>query len=600
MWLLAAALLAAPRCPAALRTAVPLPPPLLSAEARCALSLLPDYLSGQQAFALLHVVAAAGWVDDAFLEGLAAVGVPFTIYQYTGVLVSIDDVYSGTYGNQTLLVFVATDRADVLSKVLEEDPEYARSLVWLSAGPNSITNLTEVGAEVMVSCQLEVRLAVTSADSGDTRLYNLVDGCGYETPQPFAQLPNITELDRCSAESGWRWGTMSPYRACVTWPHSPDEDADLEAIIETSATTPEELRLSMVVISALQRDHHIRERHVSFEMPLSLNVSRWRHWDCRLALMSSHQTVYFSPTFVMFPWQADGLVAVIPVGLRLRGHLGLSSLTKPLTLTMWCATVAAAAAAWLGLWLHGRRTRGAAAALQAVSLLLAQPAHPDPGPGDRQRRVLCFWLLPTVVLSAAYLCNLKSALVAPDVTKRIRNERELADSNITIIYSIITQLMAERTWEGIGQNTLIQDLDEDAGMQRVAEKHDAALITDTSRLPYLLQGHEGETYTLRLSGGDRLKNILYTTRGSPLEAPLRKAISRLRAAGLLEREGRLRKHPADKKPSSLGWDSVEPAFVALAEGLAVALGVFLVESFRLPGAHVRSYARVPTSERILH
>ncbi|KAJ1525540.1 hypothetical protein ONE63_010345 [Megalurothrips usitatus] len=586
MWLLAAALLAAPRCPAALRTAVPLLPPLLSAEARCALSLLPDYLSGQQAFALLHVVAAAGWVDDAFLEGLAAVGVPFTIYQYDGVLVSIDDIYSGTYGDKTRLVFVAIERADVLSKVLKLEPENTRSLVWLSAGPNSTTNLTEVRAEVMHSCQLEVRLAVTSADSGDTRLYNLVDG--YEIDKSmvamglsFTKFPDVTELDRCSAESGWRWGTVSPYRACVTWPHSPGDDTDLEAIIETSATD-EDLGLAMFVISSLQRNHRIRERRISFKEPSRLHESWRRHWNCRVALMVGHQMVYSSATFVFFPWQADGLVAVIPVGLRLRGHLGLSSLTKPLTLTMWCATVAAAAAAWLGLWLHGRGTGGAAPALQAVSLLLWQPSHPDPGPGDRQRRVLCFWLLPTVVLSAAYLCDLKSALVAPDVTKRIRNERELADSNITIIYSALTQVMTERTWEGIGQNALIQDLDEDDGMQRVAEKRDAALITDTSRLPYLLRGHEGETYTLRLSGGDRLKNILYTTRGSPLEAPLRKAISRLRAAGLLKREGRLRKHPADKKPSPLGWDSVEPAFVALAEGLAVALGVFLAEVANVP------------------
>ncbi|KAJ1526415.1 hypothetical protein ONE63_009549 [Megalurothrips usitatus] len=574
MWLLVVLLLPAARCGhSPPRTAIPLPPPTLSPEAQCALSLLPAYFGGEQSFGRIEVVASAAWVNDAFLGGLSVVGVPVTVEQdaeetqrafITGSLLS----------SHNALIFVAVEDVNHLPNRLLVAPN-VRYLVWLSTGAHALANFAAVRAKATQNCQMEMRLAVTSGVT--TRLYSLDGGCQLNTALAaiglsYSALPNVTELDRWSAAAGWQRGGPAPYRACVSWEPGPRGSDVLEVIIVTGTVSDEERRLAAVVVSALRRYRKLSERLVAVG-PGLLEV--WgTQIRCGTDLLIFPYKAFWR-LLVGFPWQMEGLVAVVPAGRRLRGELGLSSLMKPLTATMWYATVGAVAAAGLGLWLHAAGNSCLDATLQAISPLWAQTV---PVRAGRPRRVLGVWLLAAVVLSAAYQCDLRSTLAAPDVTTQITSERELRQSNLTIIFNKLLQVMVNRSWPT--GSTLIEDMAELEGMRRVADRGDAALITDTTRLPTLLRGFERRVSTFRIAGTERIKSFLVTTRGSPLQAPLRTVIPRLRAAGLLERSvepPRQTTESGQPRPVRLSWENVVPAFTVLGGGVEVAFMVFLVE-----------------------
>ncbi|KAJ1524585.1 hypothetical protein ONE63_011071 [Megalurothrips usitatus] len=586
MWLWAAAgaaaLLAHPA--ACGPPAIPLPPPALSAEARCALTLLPAYLAGPEGYDHLHVVSYARWANDDFMGQLAALGTPFTVEEYAEFQLRVTFVLMTSQSNT--LILVAIEGYHPLP-----DSFYANSLLWRrryllwwSPPANFPGDLTAVREQTTAACHLDLRLAVTSTTSGSTRLYSLEGG--YRNYARFAGvvsvdvLANLTELGRCDAGGGWRRGSLTPYRMCRAWRPDPSGNTALETLVETNASTGTDPRMAAAVLAAVQRYQKLSWRRFSASLPSGGYEMVQRIYHCRTDLLLKRQRLSDNPSFVSFPWQTDRMVVVVPAGIRLRQNLGLRSLTGSFTLPIWCATAAAAAAVGLALWLYGLGCTEAA--LETISLLLVQPIATVP---SRHRRVLGPWLLASVVLPSAYQCDLWSVLTVPSMTKELKSLADLGSSNITIIYNQQRQV---ENWIYFGDlglgNKVITHLSEREGLQRVAVARDAALITDTTNLPSLLKGFKRRVHIFPMANTDALKSFVITNRGSPLEATLKKVVPRLRAAGLLDQGFVQPRQPEQSQdPSPLALPNVSPAFAVLAVGLTTASGVLLGENLRLPG-----------------
>ncbi|KAJ1528948.1 hypothetical protein ONE63_007316 [Megalurothrips usitatus] len=588
MWLwVAAGMATLTVSPAACRpSAVPLPPTSLSAEARCALALLPAYLAGAEGYDHLHVVNYATWVNDAFLGRLAAHGTSITVEQNAEYELRLAFIL---FAAQTsTLILLAIEGTFVMPDSFHANPFLVRRryLVWWSPPANSSGDLTAAREQAAAACHLDLRLAVTSATSGTTRLYSLVGGFrSYARMAGVVSvnvLANATELDRCDAGRGWRRSGPSPYPMCRAWRSDPGGNTALEALVETNASTGTDPRMAAAVLAAVQRHHKLSGRRFSASISSGIYELAERLYNCRTVLLLKRHRLPQNPTFVTFPWQMDGMVAVVPAGMRLRQNLGLRSLTGSFTLPIWCATLAVAVAISLTLWLHGLGcTR---AALESIAPLLVQPITTVP---RRQRRVLGVWLMASVVLSAAYQCDLWSVLAVPGMTKELNTVADLRDSNITIIYNQLRQyenwLYVDGGAMGLG-NKVVTQLSEREGIRRVADARDAALITDTTSLPSLLKGFTKRVHIFHIDGADALKSFVMTNKGSPVEATLRTVVPRLRAAGLLDQGFVRPKQPEpSQEPSPLAVQNMSPAFAVLAVGLAAASSV-LVREVLLPVA----------------
>lgn len=106
--------------------------------------------------------------------------------------------------------------------------------------------------------------------------------------------------------------------------------------------------------------------------------------------------------------------------------------------------------------------------------------------------------------------------------------------------------------------------------------------------------HLSEIFILKMKYLCCFRTLFATMKGSPLEGPLGRTLSRLLAAGILPRwlgkcnkslsrvaefsePPRLPRASRTKEPTPLGWLQLRPAFVVLASGLAAASVAFSLE-----------------------
>ncbi|KAJ1523150.1 hypothetical protein ONE63_001043 [Megalurothrips usitatus] len=452
-----------------------LPPPRRPPQADCALALLQTHLRQDGGVTShLQVTALDDWVDDDFLRSLtAAANGPVNV---VSALRPAELFQSNSYDFVKTFVLVAAQAMIPIPSVQAWYP--ARTVIWLTV-PHPLTSFPDrllprlEGPDGRSVWPGKTRVVLTSAVTGDTRIY---------------------------AGRPWRGrrggGPLVGGRGSVRGlPRRP---------------VPSAVRL---LAAARRRGRSLGGCRMDFgASPYPL-----------VPLGRSGQ-----PLIALFPWGSSYFLVVVPAGMG-RGRSPLHRLTDAFSTSMWLATAAATAATAFLFWV-GRRRVGSAV-LHVLAPLLAQS---PPGEAARPRSIMGIWLLATVVLAAAYQGQVLSVLTVPDPAAQINSLEELNASGLPVYTRYDTMLPANTLGEALGGKLHCSfDLDLASTVRSIAGHRNAAAIIDHQRMPALPPDTAAKLHQFRVPHARLMRSLMQTSKGSPLEMPIRKMLGRLRAGGVL-------------------------------------------------------------------
>ncbi|KAJ1526438.1 hypothetical protein ONE63_009572 [Megalurothrips usitatus] len=541
----------------------------LSPEAACALALLPRYLvpdpDGRDPLRL-HIVAQADWVDDAFIGSLPR-GVLLTVSDRlpNETAAALEDLWCT---NSHLLAATASPGQMKAVAAALRVPDRVRTVLWTTA-PTRLTpaELLRFVVRRGVSCFSQLRLAVTSLDDRRTRLHFVPYGCD-------GILEPASETDQCAPAGGWLLNATVFLKPCSAW--RPSSSHRFEAAVFATGGEDPSSHVLREALGALSR-------YGALPKPLAIVsaqdfLARW--WECRIDAMGSDGMLLSDQLgeAAAFPWGPERTMVVVPSGMGSQ-HAHLLRLGEAFRPPLWCATAASALSVATALWLL-RGARGAV--LQTLAPLLAQPR-----PGVRDRRLQPLfgaWLLASLVVNAAFQGQLLSVLTVPGPRGEIDSVEQLEASSLTLLvrpllYMVHVRMRVRREPLSTTELRLVES---------VAAHRNAATLIDEDLLRALrpvLAGRRLHSFPMPLQR--TLRALFFTSRGSPLERPLRRLLGRLHAAGLMDhwkrRHRLLQSHrppaePAEVHEGSLNLRHVCPAFAVVAVGIGAAIGTFALES----------------------
>ncbi|KAE8744295.1 Ionotropic receptor 238 [Frankliniella occidentalis] len=582
-------LLAAAGCCGCCRATLPLISPAaleeLSADpARCVLSTLAPSLLRAPGQRLL-VVCNAHWCDGRFLGRL---GVQKVVLAGEGLSVWTESRALQLTPSNVSMLLVATDSLEQLREVgplLSVVMPQTRALLWTST--RATVTQTDLGDVVESVLNLtttvplgNVRLGVDTAKS--TRLFAW-------TRSVMGDAGSLAHVDTWAPRVGrWSRGAALFPEPCTSWrPPAPGEPLTFlfhfhripdyrvnERIVKAHDVVLEFLRRTAGLVFKREAETLAEGSHLTRNL-----------MTCRSDLLA-FVTILESrmlETIDVSTWNLEELVVVLPAGAG-RGRSPLHRLVV-FSVSLWCATGVAVLV--VVAVLCAPRPRGLVrAALQTVAPLLAQP--PPFACNQYQRLLLASWLAASVVLAAAYQGQVLSRLTVPDAADEINSMEELAASGL----AVYTRGDFRHLDLQLPNNTIVHNdffgLIIDALLER---RERVAIVVTELVAKHLVQHTRGPGRALHafpVPGVRLLRSRFSTSRGSPVERPLRAAVGRMHAAGIYQHiDGEVGPlgcrdpaPPEEASPRALALGDVLPPFLVLAAGLLLAALAFLCELAR--------------------
>ncbi|XP_034243052.1 uncharacterized protein LOC117646300 [Thrips palmi] len=402
-------------------------------------------------------------------------------------------------------------------------------LVWISGEAGATP--PEVTDDLLSDeCFLEGRVAMTGPD-GTTRVFGRPLDCFHH---------DDVELDlwRPLPDGGGSWqrggrGLFKPL--CGTW-RRPSPQQPLQIVVTSDQAKGGSVgELVMHILATMLGKHPELVAKARFQDGL-LSILR-DTTDCRLdlyiAMFSLQRRI--SSGLSVFPWGMTSIVVVVPADMG--NHPGLlHELSDEFTDGLWCATgvTMLVVAALLLCLRRGRRTPKAAldAVLEVVTPLLGQFMPPGMQETLASKILSSNWVLVTVVIAAAYQGQLLSDLTVLTPHHEIDTVAKLADSKLPVLLPrgiFASELPAELRAQArnyFGNTTAL--------LQMVAEQRTAATLLDPGELGLLMPWLRTPRKLFAfLAPMPRLTTFFASMKGSPYVEPLRDALSRLRASGLV-------------------------------------------------------------------
>ncbi|KAK3917918.1 Glutamate receptor 3.6 [Frankliniella fusca] len=606
------------------------------------------------------VLCRARWCDDRLLRGL---DVPVVVLVEPGASWTESRALQLTPSNLSVVLVAADDLGQLAGArpLLATVMPLTLTLLWVSAPPRATRAELEAAVDAATSTSTigmklaSVRLGVSW--DGHARLYS------WNT-----STVALTQVDAWSPGAGWRRDAPVLAAGCNPWrPRPRPPGAGGQALVffnqvqrglspEVSARLS---RLSDLVLEGLRNAGLSLRRERTFQEHFPEAIRRADACQVDLWTMPYVMNSRMMDALEPFVCRALNVYVAVPAGAGLgRTSLHrLSIFSKELKL----ATTAAALIVFIALCALCRPGAGPGAgpgraaparsalreALQTMAPLLGQPlpfAH-----GRPQRPLLAAWLAVCVVLVAAYQGKLLGRLTVPDAADEINSMEQLAASGLPV-YTKWDFLSVD--WPASVQQ-LLQPYDGSPAefvQDALRHRRRVAVILEKNVLdilpPQASKSHgfccaqlkkfctsqnsekSGKTIELFPIGltvligplQDRrelhvfpvtkvrlVKCMFVTSRGSPVEAPLRAVVGRVHAGGLFHiRSSRLpragsapplalvglsvlvalmgRGHEEQDRERTLvlglilqALEHLEPAFIVLAAGLGLAALAFLVE-----------------------
>ncbi|KAK3912894.1 Glutamate receptor 3.7 [Frankliniella fusca] len=572
------------------------PPP----EARSAAALLSPFLKSQDASLL--VVGRAPWTG-AFLRELSP-DVP-RVLQRRGVHESSGRTVPDP-GARTVMLALSTELDELLFTMRDFSiVSKTRTLFWCSVKHSPESAVERVSESKLFLGGRVAHLALTSPD-GSTVLYRLscdtVKFCGI-------RKMTVTKLNVWSpVVQRWLQKPDHFHDFCVGW---------LSTYGRRQLPTPRDLRVFLLASRRLTPTSPLTE--LAKSVPRWVGRDRWprsgsagpvsikyqevnlldaflRIGNCSLdALLADGPFVLFDSApdvSVMVDGKMMEVVVIVPANAGPKVSF-LTSLTAEFSASLWCATGLSVLTCSVAFLACARRRDASAAALQALAPLLGQATAPPVPP----RPPLAVWLLACVVLTAAYQGLLLGKLSTTARHRELRSLRDLEDSGlpVSILMALRARLLLLQGFErllNLTRERVVPYQDSATLIDAVATGRRSAFATYLDRytesllLPYMLPTRR-RLHLLRLPLRERFLAAM-TSRGSPLEEPVRTGLLRAAAAGLLKRWrlAELERSRANvaaqlaalSRPRALALWQLRPAFGVLVVGHAVSVACFALEA----------------------
>ncbi|KAE8744891.1 Ionotropic receptor 131 [Frankliniella occidentalis] len=493
-------------------------------------------------------------------------------------------------GVNRLLVIAEDSRAQLIATINAAAPSPSRVLLWTWAAR------PEDGLVLESSCLWILDRQVAQAVSvlnGPTFLFTVAAKVLNES---LALSLNMTQIDRWSPRARrWQHRAAPFLKFCSTW--SPHQSGTNLAIRQIYAVLPRQY-------SAYP------ESYIDFVTSLmnSLNQPVHLHWrydvhgykdvharllNCTLDAAITYDTsvMRFAPEIRYASQYLTTMQVIVPAGLH-RVNL-LQAVTAEFSAELWWATVVAVSVVTMATVLVTRVFVGQpwATALTVAPLLTLAPLLGQPSPiGTTHRPLAAVWLLMSVVIVAAYQGLLLRELTAPP--GEIDSLEQLEDSGLDIRMSMNLYIVRQQIPSDLLRSRITYVLPEDvvSTVRTLAEKRNFALVLqrDTNMelilSPYLTSIPK-KLHAFNI-GFPFMVVQVWLTAGSPLEAPLQKALRLFQQHGLLLHMFR---STCTKLGINIGVDldeqlvqplslrQLRPAFLLLACGLGISSLVFVSE-----------------------
>ncbi|KAK3913839.1 Glutamate receptor 3.2 [Frankliniella fusca] len=481
-------------------------------------------------------------------------------------------------------IFVAASNgsyADVLSiPPLFFAPLSARVLIWLHA--------PVVPAEFRLRknnrkryCPPQYAALLVSTPNNTGAVYRLRNQCALRSSAMVAE-----QVDRWESRFDWRNHELAFPRYCRGWRRQ--TTLPLLLFVVTSATRVAAGRTAELLEHAL--DLPVQVDLLDVHTDGAFRITRKRE-QCRLDGCVSFRPMLAvpGPNVVYEVLERCSVVVFVPVGSGVRPNL-LQAVTVEFTRGMWIMTVLAmlsvAATVTLGTAaLDGRPTVAgfSGALLHALAPLLAQSPPGRPA----QRPLAAAWLTMCVVITGAYQGLLLSELTAP--AQEINSLEQLERSGLDVFLDldlVVTEMQSFLPATLQSRSSLIS-LYQMSKLREVFQRRNSAVISDYDvhtklHLAPLLESRHFRMFRLPFS---RVKAHFAFTKGSPMIEPVRRAVGKLKAAGLVQFRGEMLSYDdletsrsvSDPELRPLKLADLGPAFILLGFGLCLSGFCFAFE-----------------------
>ncbi|XP_052126030.1 uncharacterized protein LOC127749944 [Frankliniella occidentalis] len=292
----------------------------------------------------------------------------------------------------------------------------------------------------------------------------------------------------------------------------------------------------------------------------------------------------------LFPWVLDDWICVVPAGAG-KPRPVLYPLTAEYTPAVWAALLAAVLTVVACLYLMRHDESVQELFLQALSPLLGQPL--DDRWAGPQVAVLGGWLLTCLVVVAGYKGELLRLIATQN--GEINSWQDWLESDLDLLLKhrdqaseYIAKGLYGLTESRVLPSFFINEINTmpfawTVCIERVAVGKDVSFIISKYIFDVLIRDKSVEEFlsqihTFSVPIAPELKTSFVATKGSPFEAPLRKLLGLIQAAGGLNHHRNYKKNlPRDSKHKPFALTNVMPVFAAYIAGNVFAVSTLLLE-----------------------
>ncbi|KAE8752438.1 Ionotropic receptor 248, partial [Frankliniella occidentalis] len=592
-------------------------------EVPCALALIPPLFELGDSDAAAHaprlyVFGKARWINE-FLRRFPSVA---SVYLFSGTEITtrLGDFITAGMMPSSAVALVLPDASSFLGYV----PYRVRVLKWesfnLTSAGNRIYQMKRGDVERNGLCHRFLRYMVTtrptyryiqsSVPTNTTHVFAARISCDLIEVRPET---TYELLGVWSPGTGWSSPGVSLFPPpCISWRPPPDGQPLLAEMLGYELEKYDSNNPFMVKyfkstgayeVLRLLRDKCGFDFETRFNFTTDTVAYPLRAAEsCRLdikgcSVLADSLSVLSHTELSVFPWDNHGFVCVVPAAAGRPYHI-FYPITAEFPAAVWSSLAAVVIATVTCLYVLRRGKSVQQLILVTLAPLLAQPL--DGKQAKSQRPLLGSWFLTCLVVVAAYQGRLLSFILNPPVSREIDSWQDWVESDLLLLvnHQFRVAMDAEGHFPGLTQDRLRVIVPTyDAMIAEVVTHRNVSFVADKYNFEIvkrnISQELRSKIHTFEMNTFHFASSCFATTKGSPLEVPLRKLLGRIRSAGgvpyrtlykiKLQQTAEKAVEPdqVQNENKAIAIRNLRPVILIYVVGNLVSILSFLIERFRL-------------------